>query len=169
MTQSSIGFLMEHNLALYLMLESSDTIYSDDEPDPHEDPSQPSQPGEQQDPNAASIPTPQQDPLEIIDQEFQATEDKFLQFILYDKLGELASKIELILDNVKDDKVAEELRLIEKLEHYSQYIEVLNELIFSISTSVVYKLLGQIELELISLLQIYNANLEQKKNQEETK
>jgi len=54
------------------------------------------------------------------------------------------------------------MQIISKLEHYSQYLDVLNELIFSISTSVVYKLIGQIELELIDMLEVYNAELEKK-------
>lgn len=166
LTEHQREILETTNLPLLLLLEA-EAINSDDEPDQSKDNEdyvpggeQPIQPGD-----AASQPEAQQQVIPEQDQfamEIDGTEDKFLQFVLYDKLGELSSKIDILRENIKNDKAAEALNLVINLDHYSQYLQVLNELIFSISTSVVYKILGQIELELIEMLQIYNASLEQK-------
>ena len=162
--------LEEANLPLLLLLEAEE-LNSDDEPDASKasDAIQNNQSASQADTtntnDAAQDDQDDQDPPDeekIFTYELEGTEDKFLQFTLYDKLSNLSGKIEILLDNIKNDTNAENLDLLANLEHYSQYLSVLNELIFSISTSVVYKLVGQIELELIDLLEVYNANLEKK-------
>jgi len=156
--------LEESNLPLFLLLEAEE-LNSDDEPDASKDEedSQDDQQADEEDPQdeqqaAEAQPTEEQ----LFSYELEGTEDKFLQFTLYDKLIDLSSKITILLDNIKNDASAENMQIISKLEHYSQYLDVLNELIFSISTSVVYKLIGQIELELIDMLEVYNAELEKK-------
>ena len=165
--------LEEANLPLLLLLEAEE-LNSDDEPDASKasDTVQNNQSASQADTtntnDAAQDDQDDQDDQDPPDEEkiftyeLEGTEDKFLQFTLYDKLSNLSGKIEILLDNIKNDTNAENLDLLANLEHYSQYLSVLNELIFSISTSVVYKLVGQIELELIDLLEVYNANLEKK-------
>ena len=97
-----------------------------------------------------------QDPRDVFADQIQGVEEKFVQFVLYDKLGELSSKINILQENIKNDAKDNFLELGLKLEHYTQYLNVLNELIFSMDTSVIYQLLGQIELELIELLQAYS-------------
>lgn len=155
--------LEETNLPLLLLLES-EALNSDDEPDASKEEAPTNQQEEQPQPDQQEQgqDIPQISDEEQFAMEIDATEDKFLQFVLYDKLGDLASKIDILRDNIKSDRAAEALDLISNLDHYAQYIQVLNELIFSMSTSTIYKILGQIELELIDLLQIYNASLEQK-------
>jgi len=98
---------------------------------------------------------PGQQEQENFIQELNGTQDKFLQFILYDKLLDLSNKIETIRENfqIKDSEYDNIFNT--KLEQYGQYIEVLNELIFSISTATVYNIVGQVELELIQLLKNY--------------
>ena len=167
LTEHQRELLENTNLPLLLLLEA-ESINSDDEPDQSRDnedyrpgdeqPIQPSQ-GNSDTSQVAQPPVSEQDQFSM---EIDGTEDKFLQFVLYDKLGDLSAKIDILRENIKNDKAAEALDLVANLDHYSQYLQVLNELIFSISTSVVYKILGQIELELIDMLQIYNASLEQK-------
>lgn len=155
-------FLEEVNLPLFLLLEAEE-LNSDDEKDASQDDvNNQDQPSSDQDANEDNVEQEQPSEEDIFNYELQGAEDKFLQFTLYDKLLDLSSKIEILLDNVKNDTSTENIDLIKNLEHYSQYLDVLNELIFSISTSVTYKLIGQIELELINLLEIYNAHLETK-------
>ena len=161
LTDNQRMVLEEMNLPLFLLLESEE-MNSDDEPDISQDDNQEDAEQEEQEPTEQE-PTEQ----ETFQYELIGTEDKFLQFTLYDKLTDLSSKIVILQDNVKNDSSAESLDLIANLKHYEQYLNVLNELIFSISTSVVYKIIGQIELELIDLLQIYNSVLE--KNAEKEK
>jgi len=161
LTREQHEILENTNLPLLLLLEAEE-INSDDEPTDHDQ--------EEQEPRSDDDqPEPEQEaPSEedIFNSEIAGTEDKFLQFVLYDKLIDLNSKINILLDNVKNDSTAEALSLLDNLKHYSQYLNVLNELIFSISTSTIYKIVGQIELELIDLLEIYNASLERKVSEE---
>lgn len=165
LTEHQRELLESTNLPLLLLLEA-ESINSDDEPDQSKDyepgAEQPIQPNQGASETAPVQNEPMPTEQDRFSMEIDGTEDKFLQFVLYDKLGELSSKIDILRENIKNDKAAEALKLVSNLNHYSQYLQVLNELIFSISTSVVYKILGQIELELIDMLQIYNASLEQK-------
>ncbi len=163
LTDNQRMVLEEMNLPLFLLLESEE-MNSDDEPDISQDDNQEDAEQEEQEPTEQE-PTEQ----ETFQYELIGTEDKFLQFTLYDKLTDLSSKIVILQDNVKNDSSAESLDLIANLKHYEQYLNVLNELIFSISTSVVYKIIGQIELELIDLLQIYNSVLEKNAEKEKLK
>lgn len=153
--------LEEANLPLLLLLEAEE-INSDDENDASQDENEQSQDAQVSEEEIGQEQPQEQEPDEetIFTYELEGTEDKFLQFTLYDKLTNLSGKIEILLDNIKNDTSAENMNLLSNLEHYSQYLNVLNELIFSVSTSVIYKLVGQIELELIDLLEVYNADLE---------
>jgi len=166
LTNKQRSILEESNLPLFLLIEAEE-MNSDDEPDASkEEQEQEQQEGEGEgEEQEQEQEQPEPSPEEVLTFELEGTEDKFLQFVLYDKLSDLSSKITILQDNIKNDGDAESLNLITKLNHYGQYLEVLNELIFSISTSTVYKILGQIELELIDILQIYDAAL-QKQNKE---
>lgn len=161
LTDRQTQILEESNINLLILLEEAESINSDDEPDGSQDaPEEQQQEEEQEEEEQSEEEQPSEE--DIFNYELQGTEDKFLQFTLYDKLVSLDNKIKILLDTIQNNKSVEAINLVAKLEHYIQYIKVLNELIFSISTSVVYKVLGQIELELIELLEIYNANLEKK-------
>jgi len=160
LTKEQILLLENVNLPLLLLLEAEE-LNSDDEPDASKD----EVPAEEVPAEEESEEEYQPTEEEIFTYEMQGSEDKFLQFTLYDKLGELGSKIKILQDNVKNDKSSEAIDLLVNLAHYSQYINVLNELIFTVSTSTIYKILGQIELELIDMLELYNASLE-KQNKE---
>ena len=163
--------LEETNLPLLLLIESSNLteLNSDDESDASQISDEEAS-AQEPEVNADGVPggvdeegnqlPPPPTEEEVFNAELEGSEDKFLQFVLYDKLTDLSSKIDILKDNVKNDTSADRLEFIQKLDHYGQYLEVLNELIFSVSTSVIYKILGQIELELIDLLEIYNAELE---------
>jgi DNA repair protein RadA/Sms len=75
--------------------------------------------------------------------------------VLYERLMELDTKLELLQISVQDGVGVSAKYFYDKISQYKQYVEILNELIFSISTSTIYKLVGQIELELIDLLNEY--------------
>jgi len=158
----------ETNLPLFLLIEAEE-LNSDDENDASVE-SEEEVAAQQPEVNADGVPggvdeegnqlPPPPTEEEIFNAEMEGSEDKFIQFVLYDKLSDLSSKITILKDNIKNDSSSDRLELIQKLDHYEQYLNVLNELIFSVSTSVIYKIVGQIELELIDLLEIYNAELE---------
>ena len=158
----------ETNLPLFLLIEAEE-LNSDDENDASVE-SEEEVAAQQPEVNADGVPggvdeegnqlPPPPTEEEIFNAEMEGSEDKFIQFVLYDKLSDLSSKITILKDNIKNDSSSDILELIQKLDHYEQYLNVLNELIFSVSTSVIYKIVGQIELELIDLLEIYNAELE---------
>jgi hypothetical protein len=104
------------------------------------------------DPNTGQpIPTPE----EQFAYELEGAEDKFIQMVLYERLMELSTKLELLQISVQDGVGVSAKYFYDKISQYKQYVEILNELIFSISTSTIYKLVGQIELELIDLLNEY--------------
>jgi hypothetical protein len=169
LTEEQILMLENMNSNIVLLLEA-ELQQSDDEP--HPDDEQASQGGNQadssqQDPNAQSdgsqsqqnidpntgqpIPTPE----EQFAYELEGAEDKFIQMVLYERLMELSTKLELLQISVQDGVGVSAKYFYDKISQYKQYVEILNELIFSISTSTIYKLVGQIELELIDLLNEY--------------
>ena len=166
MTLRQKTIIRDSNLALSLMLEAEEAMHhqevNSDDAGVHDAPGAPQQEPQQQEPQ----PQPQQqDPRDIFSDQIQGVEEKFVQFVLYDKLGELSSKIAILQENIKNDTKDNYLELGAKLDHYAQYLEVLNELIFSMDTSVIYQLMGQIELELIELLQKYDkSEREERKN-----
>lgn len=169
LTGSQILLLEEMNSNVILLLES-ELQQADDEPHPddissdesQEDiPSNDSQGGDQTppqniDPNTGQPIPPEPTPEEMFSYELEGAEDKVIQVILYNRLMELATKLELLQINVQDGVGVKSKYYYDKITQYKQYIDVLNELIFSISTSTIYKLVGQIELELIDLLNEYS-------------
>lgn len=169
LTEDQILLLEEMNSNVILLLES-ELQQADDEPHPddissdesQEDiPSNDSQGGDQTppqniDPNTGQPIPPEPTPEEMFSYELEGAEDKVIQVILYNRLMELATKLELLQINVQDGVGVKSKYYYDKITQYKQYIDVLNELIFSISTSTIYKLVGQIELELIDLLNEYS-------------
>lgn len=169
LTEDQILLLEEMNSNVILLLES-ELQQADDEPHPddissdesQEDiPSNDSQGGDQTppqniDPNTGQPIPPEPAPEEMFSYELEGAEDKVIQVILYNRLMELATKLELLQINVQDGVGVKSKYYYDKITQYKQYIDVLNELIFSISTSTIYKLVGQIELELIDLLNEYS-------------
>ena len=162
LTENQKMILENSNLSLAILLEAEE-LNSDDETDASVSEEQDQGPVDEE---GNPIP-PEPSEEEIYNFEMEGTEDKFLQFVLYDKLVEFAGKIDILKDTIQNDSKIDNLEILQSLEHYAQYLKVLNELIFSISTSVIYKLLGQIELELIDLLGDYNLLLEEKMKEDE--
>lgn len=159
LTTNQKKLLEETNLPLFLLLEAQE-INSDDEPDQSKD-DEPASDSESDAVDDSAEEAPSQE--EIFQAEMEGSEDKFLQYVLYDKLVDLNAKLSILLDNIKNDPNTESIELVSKLEHYVQYLNVLNELIFTVSTVVIYRILGQIEIEVINLLEVYNSILEEKK------
>ena len=169
LNEDQILLLETMNSNIVLLLES-ELQQADDEPHPDDNPDQEQDPNiqseQEQDPNAQQIdpqtgqPIPVEPPEpsteELFTYELAGAEDKFIQIILYNKLMELATKLELLQINVQDGVGVKSKYFYDKLTQYKQYVDVLNELIFSISTATIYKLVGQIELELIDLLNEYS-------------
>ncbi len=166
LTGSQILLLEEMNSNAILFLEA-ELQQSDEEPDYSsdepvvQDPNNPEQQA-QVDPNAqpqvdenGNPIQPEPSPEEMFVYELEGAEDKFIQMILYNKLIELDNKIELLQLSVQDGIGVKSKYFYDRLNQYKQYVEVLNELIFSISTATIYKLVGQIELELVELLNEY--------------
>lgn len=176
LNESQILLIEEMNSNIVLLLES-ELQQADDEPHPDDNPEeqgdqeaqvgaegqegQEGQEGGEQTPpqnidpeTGEPIPTPD----EAFTYELEGAEDKFIQVILYGKLMDLATKLELLQINVQDGVGVKSKYYYDKLTQYKQYVDVLNELIFSISTSTIYKLVGQIELELIDLLNEYSVS-----------
>ena len=171
LTGSQILLLEEMNSNIILLLEA-ELQQSDEEPDYSSDEPAVADPNNPQDPNAQPDPNVPQDPAQPVDEngnpippeptaeevfmyELEGAEDKFIQMILYNKLIELDNKIELLQLSVQDGIGVKSKYFYDRLNQYKQYVEVLNELIFSISTATIYKLVGQIELELVELLNEY--------------
>lgn len=155
LTQYQRSVLEECNLNLLLLLEAEE-VNSDDEPGDHDEPSEAQEDEDQEDEDQEDEIMTQE---ELMAAEFIGTEDKFVQFVLYEKIIDLSSKLEILRESIKDDALNEKFNILSKLDQYKQYVEVLNELIFTINTEVVYKIIGQIELELIDLLTAYNNEL----------
>lgn len=175
LNNDQILLLEEMNSNLILFLEA-ELQQSDDEPDyssdeptqqdaqnqanqQYQDPNQQTQgqdPNQAVDENGNPIPVePEPSPQELFMYELEGAEDKFIQMILYNRLIELDNKVELLQLSVQDGIGVKSKYFYDRLNQYKQYIEVLNELIFSISTATIYKLVGQIELELVELLNEY--------------
>jgi hypothetical protein len=102
----------------------------------------------------------------IMGQSIDIADQKFIQFRLYDKINELQDMIKnlqniSILDNTESST----------LESFSDYVNILNELIFVMDVNVIYQLVGQIEIDLAQFLKevdirikAKNANFEKVKN-----
>ena len=166
LSNEQILLLENMNMNIVMLLEA-ELQQSDDEPHPDDTDAQAAQDGSQTDPNAPQqgqqpdqnidpqtgqpIPTPE----EQFAYELEGAEDKFIQMVLYERLMELDTKLELLQISVQDGVGVSAKYFYDKISQYKQYVEILNELIFSISTSTIYKLVGQIELELIDLLNEY--------------
>jgi hypothetical protein len=168
LSNDQILLLENMNMNIVMLLEA-ELQQSDDEPHPDDTDAQASQSAQdgQTDPNAPQqgqqpdqnidpntgqpIPTPE----EQFAYELEGAEDKFIQMVLYERLMELSTKLELLQISVQDGVGVSAKYFYDKISQYKQYVEILNELIFSISTSTIYKLVGQIELELIDLLNEY--------------
>jgi len=156
--------LMEANFDLYLLLEAEE-IQGDGEPHPDEPQADIGQ-GKQDDDQTqqGQEQEVQPDPEQIFQAELEGTEDKFIQFVLYDKLRELDSKLEILISTLNNNISIDSDVLLTSLEQFKQYVGVLNELIFSVSSNTIYNILGQIELELVEILNIYYQNMSTKGN-----
>jgi hypothetical protein len=157
LTQYQRSVLEECNSNLLLLLEAEEVNSDDEQPDHGEPSEQENNQPEQE----------QEEPMtqeELMAVEFIGTEDKFVQFVLYEKIIDLSSKLEILRESIKDDMLNKKFNILSRIDQYIQYVDVLNELIFTINTEVVYKIIGQIELELIDLLTAYNNELVKKED-----
>ena len=168
-------FLENNNRNLLLLLEDAQMnqeaspqigqLNSDDEPD-YSKPSpetqeptpeqqvgeqgQPGQPGAQQEVPEEYQPTEE----DILNQELNIADQKYIQFRLYDKIVELQETIE-VAEGILFYTAAEKIQI----ENFKNYITILNELIFSIDINSIYQLIGQIEIDLITFFQNVNERL----------
>lgn len=164
----SLCVLLENELIINSnFITEAEEINSDDENTPDEDAEQQArEDGEEIQPEegeGGEIPQEEMPSLEEIRaMEIAGTEQKFTQGVLYDSLGEMGSKIELLLDIIYNNNYSDKDEYIRELENYQQYIGVLNELIFSLSVDTTYKLISQIKLNLIELLEQFKEENQQK-------
>lgn len=178
-------FLQENNLNLLLLLEDAaqqqdapmvdSTMNSDDEPvyvsgssnnsDSDSDTNAMEASGQNPDDTgmmagAAVDPTNQQMPTEedIINQDINIADSKFVQFRLYDKITNLQD----LINNLKNITTLNEDER-DNLEHFSDYVAILNELIFTLDVNVIYQLIGQLEIDMTTFLESINERAIQKK------
>jgi len=153
LTEDQMITINNINPTLLILLEQEE-VNSDDENSPQDDKKQ----EQEQDSNQGQEEQqPLPSPEEIRSMEIMGAEQKFTQGVLYDSLAEISSKIELLLDVFYNNDYENKSEYIRELENYDQYVQVLNELIFSLSVDTTYKLVSQIKLNLINTLNEFKA------------
>lgn len=102
-------------------------------------------------PPVAPEPTPEQ----LLQLELAQTDNKFMAIVLYNKMGDLITTIDTIMDTVSSSKTEENLDLFQQLELYQEYLNILLELIFVMDLNTVYYNFTNISLEVNDLLDKY--------------
>ena len=102
-------------------------------------------------PPVAPEPTPEQ----LLQLELAQTDNKFMAIVLYNKMGDLITTIDTIMDTVSSSKTEENLDLFQQLELYREYLNILLELIFVMDLNTVYYNFTNISLEVNDLLDKY--------------
>lgn len=102
-------------------------------------------------PPVAPEPTPEQ----LLQLELAQTDNKFMAIVLYNKMGDLITAIDTIMDTVSSSKTEENLDLFQQLELYREYLNILLELIFVMDLNTVYYNFTNISLEVNDLLDKY--------------
>jgi hypothetical protein len=166
LNNNQISFLEENNLNVLLLLEAELHQGDDEDIDKVTEEESPEE-GEEQAPEEGEEDGEEQAPPEPTEEEqfafeLEGTQDKFIQFVLYEKILDLSNKISILKDNIQSGLNKNDDGFLSTLKNYEQYIQVLNELIFTVSTGTIYKLLGQLELELIELLEKYVESVKKK-------
>ena len=78
-----------------------------------------------------------------------------MAIVLYNKMGDLITTIDTIMDTVSSSKTEENLDLFQQLELYQEYLNILLELIFVMDLNTVYYNFTNISLEVNDLLDKY--------------
>ena len=99
--------------------------------------------------------TPEPTPEQLLQLELAQTDNKFMTIVLYNKMGDLITTIDTIMDTVSSSKTEENLDLFQQLELYQEYLNILLELIFVMDLNTVYYNFTNISLEVNDLLDKY--------------
>ena len=99
--------------------------------------------------------TPEPTPEQLLQLELAQTDNKFMAIVLYNKMGDLITTIDTIMDTVSSSKTEENLDLFQQLELYQEYLNILLELIFVMDLNTVYYNFTNISLEVNDLLDKY--------------
>lgn len=188
LSEHSKRFLQENNLNLLLLLEDAAqqqdvtasggqstqggqlqsthekpidrSLNSDDEPSYDQAPPDQAQPDQAPvDPGTLDYNNPEMPTEEdIINQDINIADAKFVQFRLYDKITNLQD----LVNNLKNITTLNEDER-DNLEHFSDYVIILNELIFTLDVNVIYQLVGQLEIDMTTFLDEINERALQKK------
>ncbi len=188
LSDHSRKFLQENNINLLLLLEDSmvdqqnqtpatqapvdPSMNSDDAPAYNQD--APNSANTNPDGGDGQVPTgmEQADPAigpdvvpanqmptieDILDQDLNIADTKFIQFRLYDKITNLQD----LITNLKNITTLNEDER-DTLEHFADYVIILNELIFTLDVNVIYQLIGQVEIDMTTFLDEINERALQK-------
>lgn len=100
------------------------------------------------------LPPGEQEPTEeeLFSQQIDQTNDMFVKFSIYDKIGELKSKLDYFEDNFEDIQSDTYHQVIQLKE----FLNILSSLVFNIETTVAYQMYGSILLQLTELFEEYN-------------
>lgn len=98
---------------------------------------------------------PEPTPEQLLQLELAQTDNKFMAIVLYNKMGELITTIDTIMNTVSSSKTEENLDLFQQLELYQEYLNILLELIFVMDLNTVYYNFTNISLEVNDLLDKY--------------
>ena len=101
---------------------------------------------------------------DVLHQSIELADQKFVQFRLYDKITNLQSMVEN-LKNISMLNIDE----IDQLTDFEDYINILNELIFTLDVNAVYQIIGQIEIDLHTFLETVNDRMLTKNREKELK
>lgn len=161
-------FLEENDL--YMFLEQEDrSINSDDEPnynqtksetsDTEDNPDIEDNQDTEDDQTNENNTYQNMSPEDIMNQQIDNADSKFILMRLYDKIVNLQDMIK----NLSTITLfSNEERGI--LENYKDYAFILNELIFSLDINVIYQLVGQLEIDLHEFLNNTIAKINELKN-----
>lgn len=101
---------------------------------------------------------------DVLHQSIELADQKFVQFRLYDKITNLQSMVEN-LKNISMLNIDE----IDQLTDFEDYINILNELIFTLDVNAIYQIIGQIEIDLHTFLETVNDRMLTKNREKELK
>lgn len=106
------------------------------------------------------VPNPEEiqqslSPEQNLQLELAQTDNKFVTLILYEKIVQLISSIEVIKDNISSNQTEDEMDFIDSLEKYKTYLEILNELIFVMDINTIYYNVATIQVEVNDLMDKY--------------
>ena len=101
---------------------------------------------------------------DVLHQSIELADQKFVQFRLYDKITNLQSMVEN-LKNISMLNIDE----IDQLTDFEDYINILNELIFTLDVNAMYQIIGQIEIDLHTFLETVNDRMLTKNREKELK